>query len=104
MLSVQDVREETNQPELSEENILKQIKRKQDFLRGYTNNDLLFVAENAELDEVLLYLVSASFNEDVKGRQGLKQESVGGVSFTYIDDLPRHLKRVLSKYTRVRIH
>ena len=102
MITVEDVRFELNNEDLDETRILKTIKRAQMFIRGYTNNPLLFVQEDEELDEILLYLVASSLNEDVKGRQGLSSEGIGGVSFSFINDLPNHLKRVLYKNTRAR--
>lgn len=104
MVSVDDIRFELNNPDLDETRVLKTIKRGQDFLRGYCNNDLLFVEDTPELDEALLYLVSKNLNEDVKGRQGLNTENVGGIGFGFSQDIPVHIKRSLNKFTRVRLY
>lgn len=102
MVTTDDIKYETNNDSLDNDRILRAIKRAQDFIRGYTNNPILFVEDNPELDEIIIYLVSASFNEDVKGRAGLKSESVGGVRFDYLENLPKHYIRTLNRFTRAR--
>lgn len=101
MINLEEVMDEVKDESITEKNLEKVVKRVKGFLMSYCNNTKMF--DNVDdflLEEVVFYLVCERFNEDVKGRQGLDAESIGGVSFTFEKDLPVRYKNALRRYKR----
>jgi hypothetical protein len=103
MVTAEDIKYELSDNTIENVIIEKQITRSKNFIKGYCNNLTMFDEENDLLDEVIIYLVVSKLNKDTKGKQGLNNESVGGVSFGFAVDIPSHLKMNLNKFRRARL-
>lgn len=104
MITVEDVKFEVRNDTYTDEQIQRVIDRTKSFLMGYTNNPLLFEQDTLGiLDDVLLYCVAVRMNENLKGLEGLSNESVGGASYSALDDLPGYLKTSLNRFRRANL-
>ncbi|MGF9893316.1 hypothetical protein ABEX78_32300 [Priestia megaterium] len=104
MITIEDVKFETRSENYTDEQIQRIIERTKSFLIGYTNNPLLFEQDTlGVLDDVLLYVVASRMNENLKGLQGVASESVGGASYSALNDLPGYLRQSLNQFRRANL-
>lgn len=82
--------------------IQNEIDLAQNVLIDYCNNDSLDFSLSSGLDAVVLYMVLREVNPETKLRAGKTSDNMG-FSVSYLDDLPRELRKVLKKYRRLNI-
>jgi hypothetical protein len=109
MITVEDIREELNDPNLDERHTQKVIDRMKQTIIDYTNNPNVFTVDEEgvescplSIEDVWLYLVCERLNPEKRGRQGLESVNEGGMSYTFLTDIPQSAKSILNKYRKAK--